>query len=272
MPPDLVPGTWNVRDIAAAGGLRSGVLYRSASLHNLGPEGQRALHALGIARVIDLRGPREIARDGADRLAAGIEHVHVAFDGYVDIPTSFDRPGASDNQRLAALLVDPDAQEKLRAFFTATYEAMVRSPVAAAAIRDALVAMTDTDEPVLFHCQAGKDRTGWLSALVLLLAEVPRARVMADFLASNRSTDRLLQSLDLPSGTDLAATAPLFEVREEYLSSGIAAMEQDHATVTGYLAAIGFGADLQDRLRAKLLPADPGPTGHRPPTDRKPRA
>ena len=258
--PDVVPGTWNFRDIADAGGVRTGVLYRSASLQHLGVDGHRALRELGISRVIDLRGPREIARDGGYRLGDGIEQVHVAFDGYVEIPAAFDKPGESDNQRLASLLIDPEAQAKLRAFFTATYVAMVRSPVAAAAIRDALVAVTEIEEPVLFHCQAGKDRTGWLSALVLLLAEVPRARVMADFLFSNRSIGRLLQSLELPEGTDLATAAALFEVREEYLHSAIAAMEEAHTGVSGYLDAIGFGTDLQARLRAKLLSSPARPT------------
>jgi len=155
--PDLVPGTWNLRDIASVGGLRTGVLYRSATLQYLGPAGHRALRDLGITRVIDLRGPREIARDGENRLGDGIEQINIAFDGYVDIPAEYDRPAEhdepaeSDNQRLASLLADADAQAKLRAFFTATYVAMVRSPVAAAAIRQTLITATEADEPVLFH-------------------------------------------------------------------------------------------------------------------------
>ncbi len=132
---------------------------------------------------------------------------------------------------------------------------MVRSPVAADAIRQTLITATEADAPVLFHCQAGKDRTGWLSALMLLLADVPRDEVMADFLASNRYTARLLESLDLPDGADLEAAASLFEVREEYLASGLDAVQEAHATITGYLDAIGFGPELQAKLRAKLLPS-----------------
>lgn len=251
--PDAVPGTWNFRDIASVGGLQTGVLFRSASLQYLGQDGHRALQELGIGRVIDLRGPQEIARDGAYRLGDGIEQVHIAFDGYVDLPTEYNKPGESDNQRLTSLLADVDAQTKLRAFFNATYVAMVRSPVAAAAIRDTLTSVTESDEPVLFHCQAGKDRTGWLSAVVLMLADIPMEQVMADFLSSNRYTERLLRSLALPEGTDLGAAANLFEVREQYLVSAIAAVEETYATVPAYLDAIGFGPHLQARLRAKLV-------------------
>ncbi|WP_240799251.1 tyrosine-protein phosphatase [Streptomyces sp. A0958] len=57
------------------------------------------------------------------------------------------------------------------------------------AFRDLVTAVTtNTSGATVFHCSAGKDRTGWGTAVLLTLLGVPRETVEADFLASNQYT------------------------------------------------------------------------------------
>jgi protein-tyrosine phosphatase len=50
--------------------------------------------------------------------------------------------------------------------------------------------------PVLFHCTAGKDRTGWTAALLLTALGVPREAVLADYLLTNERAARLIARAD----------------------------------------------------------------------------
>ena len=76
-------GTWNFRDVGgittADGPVRRGVVYRSAVLSRLDPEGQAALESLGVTDVFDLRGTREIAAEGADQVPDSVTVRHAPF-------------------------------------------------------------------------------------------------------------------------------------------------------------------------------------------------
>ncbi len=78
--------------------------------------------------------------------------------------------------------------------------------------------------PLVNHCTAGKDRTGFGSALLLLLLGVPEKTVMEDYLLSNGFREQLNQKMmellgaNLQSEESKAILGAMFEARAEYLS------------------------------------------------------
>lgn len=159
---DVLPieGTYNFRDL---GGLRAGerrtragLLFRSDALARLGAAGQAQLQELGITRVIDLRDDTERAMT-PDSLPAGIDLVaHPIF------------PSASAH-----------VERKLDIFSLTELIYSEHADTLAAGIT-----MLACGGPTVFHCTAGKDRTGAIAALTLLALGVDRDDVLTNYEAS----------------------------------------------------------------------------------------
>ncbi len=156
-------GCSNLRDLGgyrAADGrrVRMGRVFRSASLANLTDADLAQFATLGIRTVCDLRGVRESERAPSRLPGAGALDV-------VPLPIE-PRVGAS----LRDLLRREEATgEDTYALLQAAYAAYAGEHL-----------------PLLFHCSAGKDRTGFGAALLLTALGVPREVVVADYLATNR--------------------------------------------------------------------------------------
>jgi protein-tyrosine phosphatase len=114
--------------------------------------------------------------------------------------------------------------------------------------------------PAVFHCTAGKDRTGWAAAALLSLLGVPRDVVVADYLRSNEYARSLYQvQIDgfVKGGGDPAIPSALFGVKQEYLQAAFDEVEQKYGG-TGQYFSVGLGIDAvtQRRLRRVLLATD----------------
>ena len=115
------------------------------------------------------------------------------------------------------------------------------------------------DARFLVHCAAGKDRTGFAAAVILLALGVPRDVVMRDYLltgryfTAERELDRLRDKYQLEH---MAAEAilPMLEVHEDYLGIALLHIEDNYASVEDYLEqALGLGAAELAELRARYL-------------------
>jgi protein-tyrosine phosphatase len=104
---------------------------------------------------------------------------------------------------------------------------------------------------LLFHCTAGKDRTGFGAALILSALGVDRDTVLEDYLA----TTRLWRgAADIRKSLASVAGDVLTSVHPQFLDAGFAAMEAAHGSVEGYLEAkVGLGRARRDALRAALV-------------------
>jgi len=99
---------------------------------------------------------------------------------------------------------------------------------------------------LLFHCTAGKDRTGFAAAVVLLALDVPLDVIEEDFLLSNEHWK------GRPNATGGWVT--LAKVRAEYLHTAFATMQQDWGSLSNYLTlALGMDASARALLRDRLL-------------------
>ncbi len=115
------------------------------------------------------------------------------------------------------------------------------------------------DARFLVHCAAGKDRTGFAAALILLALGVPRETVMWDYLLTARffhphqQLDRLREKYQMEElQTD--AILPMLEAREEYLATALHAINQNYPSVDAYLEeALGVDASARAELRGRYL-------------------
>jgi protein-tyrosine phosphatase len=255
-----LPKAPNLRDL---GGYRTldgrqvkwGLLYRSGALDKLDESDQRYLERLQLLRVVDLRSQQEV-EDAPDRLppallARRIEMPIIAGNIDVRALTSKINSGDVAGLDLNDMLVNAnrDFVRKDRQVF-----------------RDWLHGLLDEQgAPQLFHCTAGKDRTGFAAAILLLALGVPEQTVMQDYLASNQylaqKNLRVAEQIKQASQgrTDPALVLPLLGVEARYLDAAFAAMREDYGSVEGFLRdGLGVDEQMRERLREKFLEADAG--------------
>jgi protein-tyrosine phosphatase len=123
-----------------------------------------------------------------------------------------------------------------------------------------LAARTDR-LPLLFHCSAGKDRTGWLAVILLTALGVDAETVRADYLRTNELTGGVQDSIigamrSRRPDLDVDAIRPVLEVRAEYLDAAYAEVESVYGTFDRYLAdGLGLDDAVIAGLRDNLLEA-----------------
>lgn len=120
------------------------------------------------------------------------------------------------------------------------YRAFITAPGASAAFAAVLRDIQNTDGAVVYHCSAGKDRTGWMTAVLLTILGVDRATVDADYLLSN--TFRHANPNDPINGVNLGLLNTAFDTAiaeygsfENYVSRGLGLSDKDVATLQAKL-------------------------------------
>ncbi len=241
-------GASNLRDLGGYGAgegrrVRYGLLFRGAALATLTENDLKTLAALRIATVCDFRGVDEAAR-APDRLM-GPRAVHLPIEPSV---------GAG----LRDILATQEATgEALHAVLERAYiDYALGSTAQYAGLFGLLLA---GHVPMLFHCAAGKDRTGFAAALVLTALGVPWPDVVADFEATNRLWRRdTVASSDLPE----SVREQLMRANPALLGAAFAAIDREYGSFAAYLdRALGVDQDARARLCDSLLEAPVGGCG-----------
>lgn len=250
-------GVGNLRDLGGyrttdGRSVRWGVLYRSDHLGRLSVRDLRQLRQLELAVLIDFRSGVEKA-ETPNRLPRGHAMRVVELPLFDDDASS--AMGTTLRARIArgdlagidatALLIE--ANQRLVTEFTPVYRQFVAELLAA------------RGAPVLFHCTAGKDRTGFAAALVLRLLGVPEEAIVADYLRSQtyslaaRQRDLLLlRLLKGPAITSLVRT--LLGVEAAYLQAAFEAIDRAYGSFNAYARdGLGLGEAEVAQLRELLL-------------------
>jgi protein-tyrosine phosphatase len=256
-------GAPNARDLGGLVGVdgrmvRRGMLIRSGALGRLADSDLPVLATLGLTCLVDLRHRSEIANTPTGRLPdppPQVVHVPVYDDrhpvfSYVTVLLQ-----GGDLSRYAdlAALGSPAAME-------AIYRWFVTGAPARASFAGACRALADpANLPGLYHCSVGKDRTGWLTVILLTVLGVDPEAVRADYLHTNDATAGARQVLlDLIAqrrpGVDLAAIVPMLQARATYLEAAYEQVERSYGTFSAYLSAgLGLDPPILAALRANLL-------------------
>jgi protein-tyrosine phosphatase len=236
-------GGSNFRDLggyATADGrtVRRNAVFRSAHLGGLTDADRAALARLGVRTIVDLRGVSEAA----------------------ETPHLIEGLGC----KIVAAHIEPRLNEKLRAaidqgtatpfvvmqYLTDHYRDYPRR--CAPGFRTLFTTLSDgKHRPLVFHCTAGKDRTGFASALLLTLLGVPWDTVLDDYLHTNVVwTGHVGRYPEL----DIDTRAAIIEARRPYLEAAFEVVRADYGSPEQFAEkALGLDRAARERLKADLL-------------------
>jgi protein-tyrosine phosphatase len=263
-------GAWNFRDVAdSAGALRPGRLFRSSELSRLEDDGRATLARLGITDVADLRSAREVSRRGPGRVPDGVDIHLLPFPDLGPDQTNMDDAPPHEHAFQRLMSEKPDDESPTVAASRYMIEEYRRFPTlngAARAVRQ-VISLLAAGRPVLAHCFAGKDRTGFIVAVVLEAIGVDRDAILADYLRSNDAAPQLrsqiLEMIRQRADTELTPEVVTFTearlsdevlgVREEYLAAARRTIDESYGSLHGYLRDAGITETDVDRLSAALL-------------------
>jgi protein-tyrosine phosphatase len=214
-------------------------IFRADGLGRLTGEDLDALRPLGLRTVVDLRTARELDHRGR----FPFESYPVAFHHLSVLDTTWDREAARRENlppteflhgAYHQMLIDGGAR------FAAAFDVL--------AAPDAL--------PAVFHCAAGKDRTGLLAALLLGALGVGHDDIVADYVLTQQMMERIVEraAAEDPAMAASVDTAPrsFFTADPDAMSLVLSDLEREHGSVRGFVQSIGVSdevlADLEDMV------------------------
>ena len=217
-------------------------IYRSDGLHRLSERDVvRLRDDLRLTDLIDLRSSAELSLDGRGPLRDEpmVFHHVPLFDG--DRPSTF----------------SPDMVQRMEQM-TLADRYFGLAELAKDAIARVVTILADTEGGAVYHCAAGKDRTGVISAILLSALGVPEELIVADYALTQQNLDAIIERLHASDGykTMFEALPPdTLHAEPETMVGLLAQLRDGYGSVTGYLETAGVGSDVLERLRANVLEA-----------------
>ncbi|WP_417285229.1 tyrosine-protein phosphatase [Comamonas sp.] len=237
--PIALAGASNFRDLGGYRGLDGRSLhwrklYRSAHLAHLTPEDLAQLQTLGVKRSADFRGSGE-------SLHLAYQWPSIARHALVVEPTVVQRAQAmmSQGEELTAGTTEELMHDTYRSFVN----------VYGHRFAEFFALLQVSDEPLVFHCTAGKDRTGWAALLLLTALGVDEQQIMEDYLLTNQLFKRPASMYGNMSEEVLDA---LWRVQPSYLMASVDVVRAQSGSVDRYLTEV-LGVDRAARERLAQL-------------------
>jgi protein tyrosine/serine phosphatase len=244
-PPDWdrfveLDGCHNFRDLGGyptvpGSTVRRGSLYRSDALHLVSKQDVTRLRdELGLRHIIDLRATYELETEGRGPLSRE--------------PIRFHHIPLFDADSRARGYTNGEGGLAMRYAFLAE---LAMEPIARV-----LALLAKADGPAVFHCAAGKDRTGVVAAIILALLEVADTAIVDDYALTQRSLADIIRRLAGSASYELVLeTLPpdTLHAHPETMADFLALMRHRFGSFAAYAAAAGVDAPTLERLRARLL-------------------
>ena len=248
----------NMRDLGgfqAGNGkhIKYGKIIRSAHLHHLSETDQIALQALGVNKVIDFRGLEE-QQNEPDKPMPDTEYFLFPVFSSTRIPVineEFIKDMLHNKNSLIDLLFRQKEQMQ------EVYRDFVFEESALKAYHDFFQILLESDKPidtVLFHCTAGKDRTGFAAALFLRCMGVNMDCIINDYLITNEYLKKRIeetivkfQSLHIDD-TIIQETKKYFLAQEDYLKLSFQTILDNYRDFQIYLKMIGIDENAITKL------------------------
>jgi protein-tyrosine phosphatase len=223
-----------------------GVLVRSDNLASLTPAGRRAMSDYGITTVIDLRAESELKGAPGPPFSDFKSTVPVASpqtEPESNVPVYVNLPLVDDE--IAFVLNEaPNMPDRYRLMIDRRQ----------AALGTIFNAIARADGPVLFHCFAGKDRTGLVAAMMLSLAGVEPEAIGGDYAQTDvQLATRYAEWLARAAPDRLEGMRDELRCPPEWMLHTLDYVEQTWGGVEPYLEAAGVPPANIDRLSAKLV-------------------
>jgi protein-tyrosine phosphatase len=238
-------GCFNFRDLGGYVGadgrqVRWDRLFRADGIQRLTGADLDRFAGLGIVTVIDLRTPSEVEERGRfEGEPLGVRYHHLPLVDVVEDMTAFD-----------------EATTTAPSFVSDRYQDMLRD--GADRVASALTVLAEPGAlPAVFHCAAGKDRTGIVAGIVLRLLGVAVDDVMADYALSQAAMRELLAVATERSPEASAALArypsAMLGAAPDNMARFLDAVESRYESMGAFVATLGVQPATIERLRAALL-------------------
>jgi protein-tyrosine phosphatase len=238
-------GCFNFRDLGGYIGsdgrpVRWDRLYRADGIQRLTDDDLNRFAELGIVTVIDLRTPTEVEERGRfEGDALGVRYHHLPLVDVVDDMTAFD-----------------EATATAPSFVSDRYQDMLQD--GADRVATALTVLAEPEAlPAVFHCAAGKDRTGILAGIVLRLLGVAVDDVVADYALSQAAMREMLAFATERSPEASAALArypsAMLGAAPDNMARFLDAVESRFESMGAFVGTLGVQPATIERLRVALL-------------------
>lgn len=218
-------GGYNFRDL---GGIKTengkyvkwGKIFRSDDLHNLTDADLIYLSNIPLLSIVDFRSKEEIER-GPDKVPASVKEDYAL--------------SISPGNLLAAASLDKLTVQQADSAMKDINRLLVTDVESIKQYKTMFDLLQNNDNvPLMFHCSAGKDRTGMGAALILSALGVGEDIIFANYMESNKYlADKYAKYI-----AEKPQLKPLFEVKPEFLKAGLDQIKKDHGSVENYLANV----------------------------------
>lgn len=214
--------------------LKDSLIYRSGNLHQLKRSSFEELEQLKISKVIDLRTKQEVAKE-PNQLPKNISYqLYSAFED------KNDEMGNAKKLALKGKINGKDADERMIKFYT---DYVSENPEI---IRTIITDILNSEQPVLYHCTAGKDRTGMITALILKVLKFDDSVIFEEYLQSNNLRKDLIQKrLNLANTfhfvypkLDIGVVEKTSWIERNYLQSAFDEINKKYGSMNQYIHQI----------------------------------
>jgi protein-tyrosine phosphatase len=237
-------GAVNFRDIGGYNTkdgkkIRMGMLYRSAALNTLTDADVAKIAALNIKYDFDFRGPYEV-KTAPDKIPTGTTRISL--------------PAGSENVGDSNYIKNMGKYMKSDSFLISFYTVLTPFKDRYTPLFDSLVANT-TASPILFHCTAGKDRTGIAAALILYALGVDEETIFKDYEATNyyrrNENVKAIAQMTKYYGMDEKTASNMMGAKKEYIQSTFVTIKAQYGTINNYLEKVlGLNSKKIKQLKA----------------------
>ncbi len=225
-------------------------IFRSGGLNKLTNDDFITLSKLGLRLVCDLRSEHERRNEPTvwpEGLAPDTLHLNVNAD-----------LRAGNDEIIKELLRDPSGRGAVAVMMNVYRQVPDMLKKYLGTLFSSLSAGNQV--PLIFHCTAGKDRTGILSAITLLALGVPRDTVYEDYLKTRKyikpleiKISKFLRPMFAPDDPPQEVVMAFVDVRESYLDEAMAVLGEKHGRIDDYLRSAGITGEQIDLLRNSML-------------------
>lgn len=226
-------GTPNFRDLGGCKNnkgqrVKHGAFYRSGELSRLTESDLTKIAEFNITTICDFRRLEEAAREPT--AISDARKLSLAIDPGSQTSALNEASDQSQIHDMSEFMCDINAAFALQ--HVAAYKSFLEA-----------IDGQKSGEALLFHCSAGKDRTGFAAALILMILDVPREVILQDYMLTEKHFD---VDVELPrlvkkyaghrfASVDPAQFRPVLEVRPSYLQTAFSTIDEKYATEAEYL-------------------------------------
>lgn len=225
--------------------IKEWIVFRSASPDKISRVDIRKLQNLNVKTIVDLRAPYEQKRRSG------------RIDGFETVSLTLDFEQTT-REKLMPFLRKKGAEAEIEKVSNSLYLEILDA--AAPAFRKVLELLLEKEgAPLLIHCQAGKDRTGILSALLQMTLDAERQSIINGYLKSNefilpyfrkKLMLRKIITMGLfPAGTILYAIT----VKRRNIESVLERVDNHHGGIEAYIESSGFDMSKLPEIRRMLV-------------------